>query len=177
MHTVTFFLSACFVMIVAYYLFASPSIKCNGKALRQVIPNTKSPAYEYRCSRSVFYFLLRLPLSRLDTSYRNKTDHDLRRPPDTLPLVGNGIRFLQARHKLFSWFVKCEQQFGFETLQISVPSLPPGVLINDPKNLEYVLRNEGIFAKGDFFKSRSWDLFGKDQYHPVIWHQTLDLPL
>ncbi|KAF7941883.1 uncharacterized protein EAE97_006720 [Botrytis byssoidea] len=84
----------------------------------------------------------------------------LRRPPNTLPLVGNGILFLQARHKLFSWFVECERKFGWETFEISVPSLPPGVVINDPKNLEYVLKNEGIFAKGDFFKSRSWDLFG-----------------
>lgn len=83
-----------------------------------------------------------------------------RRPPNTLPLVGNGILFLQARQKLFSWFVKCERQFGFETFQISVPSLPPGVVINDPKNLEFVFKNEGIFAKGDFFKRRSWDLFG-----------------
>ncbi|KAH8684443.1 cytochrome P450, partial [Tricladium varicosporioides] len=83
-----------------------------------------------------------------------------RRPPNTLPLVGNGLLFLQARHKLFSWFVKCEHQFGFETFQISVPSLPPGVVINDPKNLEYVFKNEGIFEKGDFVKSRSWDLFG-----------------
>ena len=57
--------------------------------------------------------------------------------------------------------MKCERQFGFETFQISVPSLPPGVVINDPKNLEYVFKNEGIFAKGDFFKRRSWDLFGK----------------
>jgi hypothetical protein len=85
-----------------------------------------------------------------------------RQPPNTLPFAGNGILFLQARHKLFSWFVKCEQQFGFETFQISVPSLPPGVVINDPKNLEYVLKNEGIFSKGDFFKRRSWDLFGND---------------
>ncbi|KAK6599010.1 cytochrome P450 [Botrytis cinerea] len=84
----------------------------------------------------------------------------LRRPPNTLPFVGNGILFLQARHKLFSWFVKCERKFGWETFEISVPSLPPGVVINDPKNLEYVLKNEGIFAKGDFFKRRSWDLFG-----------------
>ncbi|KAH6713866.1 cytochrome P450, partial [Leptodontidium sp. MPI-SDFR-AT-0119] len=83
-----------------------------------------------------------------------------RRPPNTLPLVGNGILFLQARHKLFSWFVKCERQFGFETFQISVPSLPPGVVISDPKNLEYVFKHEGVFAKGDFFKRRSWDLFG-----------------
>lgn len=85
-----------------------------------------------------------------------------RRPPNTLPLVGNGILFLQARHTLFSWFVECERQFGFETFQISIPSLPPGVVINDPKNLEYVLKNEGIFSKGDFFKRRSWDLFGTE---------------
>ncbi|THV45019.1 hypothetical protein BGAL_0542g00060 [Botrytis galanthina] len=89
-----------------------------------------------------------------------KNGKKLRRPPNTLPLVGNGILFLQARHKLFSWFVKCERKFGWETFEISVPSLPPGVVINDPKNLEYVMKNEGIFAKGDFFKSRSWDLFG-----------------
>lgn len=35
------------------------------------------------------------------------------------------------------------------------------MVINDPKNLEYVLKNEGIFSKGDLFKSRSWDLFGR----------------
>ena len=46
-------------------------------------------------------------------------------------------------------------------MQISVPSLPPGVLIHDPQNLDFVFRNEGIFEKGDFFKSRSWDLFGR----------------
>ncbi|KAG4434504.1 hypothetical protein IFR05_010009 [Cadophora sp. M221] len=99
------------------------------------------------------YFLLRGPTIR-----RNGVA--LRRPPNTLPLVGNGILFLQARHKLFSWFVKCERQLGFETFQISVPSLPPGVVINDPKNLEYVFKHEGVFAKGNFFKTRSWDLFG-----------------
>jgi hypothetical protein len=71
---------------------------------------------------------------------------------------------LQARHKLFSWFVKCERLFGFETFEISVPSLPPGVVINDPKNLEFVLKNEGIFGKGAFFKLRSWDLFGESSY-------------
>jgi hypothetical protein len=28
-------------------------------------------------------------------------------------------------------------------------------------NLEFVLKNEGIFGKGAFFKLRSWDLFGE----------------
>ncbi|KAF7534722.1 hypothetical protein G7Z17_g13319 [Cylindrodendrum hubeiense] len=82
------------------------------------------------------------------------------KPPNTLPLVGNGILFLQPRQRLFAWFAKCERLFGYETLHISVPSLPPGVIISDPRNLEFVLRNEGIFEKGDFFKQRSWDLFG-----------------
>jgi len=71
--------------------------------------------------------------------------------------------FIQARHKLFAWFVKCERIFGFETFQISVPTLPPGVVINDPKNLEFILKhekNEGNFAKGEFFHKRSFDLFG-----------------
>ncbi|KXH59738.1 cytochrome P450 [Colletotrichum salicis] len=84
----------------------------------------------------------------------------LRRPPNTLPLAGNGIIFLRDRQKLFEWFTKCERLYGYETLQISVPSLPPGVIISDPKNLEYVFKNEGIFAKGEFFKGRSRDLFG-----------------
>lgn len=84
-----------------------------------------------------------------------------RRPPGTLPLAGNGINFLRDRQKLFDWFTKCEQLYGHETLQISVPSLPPGVIISDPRNLEYVFKNEGIFAKGEFFKRRSRDLFGQ----------------
>lgn len=83
-----------------------------------------------------------------------------RKPPNTLPLVGNGLLFIQARHKLFSWFVKCERQFGRETFQITVPTLPPGIVISDPRNVEYVFKNEGIFSKGDFVKGMLWDLFG-----------------
>ncbi len=84
-----------------------------------------------------------------------------RKAPDGLPLVGHGIHFLKPQHKLFEWFTKCERQFEFETFEVSVPTLPGGVVINDPKNLEFVMKNESIFAKGDFFKERSWDLFGK----------------
>lgn len=84
----------------------------------------------------------------------------LKKPPNTLPIAGNGIVFLQARQKLFEYFTKCERQFGYETFQISVPTLPPGVVINDPKNLEFVYKHEGTFTKGDFFKRLSWDLFG-----------------
>lgn len=82
------------------------------------------------------------------------------KPPNTLPLVGNGILFLQARQKLFSWFIKCQRQFGLETFQISVPTLPQGVVINDPSCLDFVFKNEGIFTKGTLFKRLSWDLFG-----------------
>jgi hypothetical protein len=75
--------------------------------------------------------------------------------------VGNGLYFLRARQKLFAWFVKCERQFGYETLELSVPTLPPGVLISDPRNLEFVFKNERIFSKGAFVKQRAWDLFGR----------------
>ncbi len=69
--------------------------------------------------------------------------------------------------------MKCERQFGFETFEISVPSLPPGVVINDPRNLEYVLKNEGIFAKGVFFKKRSWDLFGACSMILITFHSQM----
>ncbi|KAK0628729.1 cytochrome P450 [Bombardia bombarda] len=84
----------------------------------------------------------------------------LKKPPNTLPLVGNGLQFLQSRWKLFEWFDKCQRQFGYETVALTVPTLPPGVLIHDPRNLEFVFKNEGIFTKGNFVKGRSWDLFG-----------------
>ena len=83
-----------------------------------------------------------------------------RRPPSTLPILGNAIKFVQPRHTLFNWFVQCQREFGFESYEISVPTLPPGVVIQDPKNLEYVLKNEEYITKGEFFKTRSWDLFG-----------------
>lgn len=41
-----------------------------------------------------------------------------------------------------------------------MPTLPPGVVINDPKNLDFVFKHEGIFSKGTLFKRLSWDLFG-----------------
>ncbi|MCJ1444641.1 MAG: hypothetical protein MMC23_005143 [Stictis urceolatum] len=77
----------------------------------------------------------------------------------TLPLAGYGIWFLQPRWKLLEWFAHIQPQMGFETYEIPVPSLPPAVLINDPNNLEYVLKNTDLFVKGEFFRSRSWDLF------------------
>ena len=51
-------------------------------------------------------------------------------------------------------------RLGLETYEIAVPTLPPAVLINDPKNLEFVLKNHEVFVKGKFFHSNSWDLFG-----------------
>lgn len=86
---------------------------------------------------------------------------NLRRPPNTLPVLGNALHFLKPRHELFSWFIRCQQIFGHETFEISVPSLPPGVVINSPENLEFVLKNEGSISKGEFFRERSWDLFGR----------------
>jgi hypothetical protein len=93
--------------------------------------------------------------------------HRLRKPRDTLPFVGNGIRFLQPRQVLFSWFAQREREFGYETYQISVPTLPPGVVINDPANLEYIFKNEALFNKGEFVKRRSWDLFGPCERDPA----------
>jgi hypothetical protein len=87
-------------------------------------------------------------------------DQSCRKLPGTLPLIGNGIQFLKPRHELFNWFTSCERQHGLETLELSVPTLPPGVVINDPKNVEYVLKNEDLFTKGSFFRERSFDLFG-----------------
>ncbi|KAK0617035.1 cytochrome P450 [Immersiella caudata] len=90
----------------------------------------------------------------------SRNGEPLRKPPNTLPLVGNGIQFLQDRWKLFAWFGKCQRIFGYETVALTVPTLPPGVLIHDPRTLDFVFKNEGIFTKGNFVKGRSWDLFG-----------------
>ncbi|KAL9001460.1 MAG: hypothetical protein Q9169_000035 [Polycauliona sp. 2 TL-2023] len=84
----------------------------------------------------------------------------LPRPPGTLPFAGNGLWFLQPRHQLLDWFVGANHQTGFSTFEISVPSLPPAVVISDPQNVEHVLKNNDVFIKGSFFRSRSWDLFG-----------------
>ena len=83
------------------------------------------------------------------------------RPPGTLPLAGNGIWFLQPRHKLLDWFAEVQPKVGFETFEISVPSLPPAIVVSDPRNVEHILKNNELFIKGDFFRSRSWDLFGR----------------
>lgn len=41
-----------------------------------------------------------------------------------------------------------------------MPTLPPGVIVANPANLEFILKNEHLVSKGEFVKSRSWDLFG-----------------
>ena len=57
--------------------------------------------------------------------------------------------------------MEANHQTGFATFEISVPSLPPAIVISDPKNVEHVLKNNEVFVKGTFFRSRSWDLFGR----------------
>ncbi|EWC44262.1 hypothetical protein DRE_01088 [Drechslerella stenobrocha 248] len=88
----------------------------------------------------------------------------LRTPPGTLPFFGNGLKFLLLdRQSLFDWFSKVHNDvFGFETYAISVPTLPPGVVISNPEVLDLVMKKEGKegFGKGPFFEERSWHLFG-----------------
>jgi cytochrome P450 len=67
---------------------------------------------------------------------------------------------MQDRQKLFTWFTKCERLADYETLEISVPTLPPGVIVHSPQNLDFIFKNESLFSKGNFVKSRAWDLFG-----------------
>ena len=60
-----------------------------------------------------------------------------------------------------------QKVFRLETYEISVPTLPPGVVIQDPRNLEFVLKNERYITKGEFFRRRSWDLFGRMSYRSL----------
>ena len=46
-------------------------------------------------------------------------------------------------------------------MEIRVPSLPPAIVVNSPENIEHVLKNNELFVKGNFFRTRSWDLFGR----------------
>lgn len=42
-----------------------------------------------------------------------------------------------------------------------MPTLPPGIVVNGPRNLEYIFKNEGsLISKGSFVKGMLWDLFG-----------------
>ncbi|RVD83189.1 uncharacterized protein DFL_007588 [Arthrobotrys flagrans] len=93
----------------------------------------------------------------------------LQNPPGTLPLFGNGLKFLLLdRQSLFDWFSKIHNEiFGFETYEISVPTLPPGIVVSSPDVLEFIMKKEGSegFGKGPFFEERSWHLFGR---HGII---------
>ena len=53
-----------------------------------------------------------------------------------------------------------QPQMGMDTFELQIPTLPPAALINDPKNLEFILKDTELFVKGDFVKSNTWELFG-----------------
>ncbi|KAF4978967.1 hypothetical protein FDECE_18134, partial [Fusarium decemcellulare] len=107
---------------------------------------------------------LALVLFLIESAFRRphitRNGQRLRKAPGTLPIVGNGLMFLRPRQELFTWFTKCIQQYGHETLAIHIPTLPPGVIISDPINLGHVFQHEEIFQKGNFFRTRLHDLFG-----------------
>ena len=82
------------------------------------------------------------------------------RLPGTLPFAGYGIWFLQPRHRWLARMAKMQAQMGLVTFELQIPTLPPAALINDPKNLEFILKDTDLFVKGDFVKSNTWELFG-----------------
>ena len=55
---------------------------------------------------------------------------------------------------------RCIKQYGQETLGVVIPILPPGVIIANPVNLDFIFKHEELFRKGQFFRSRLQDLFG-----------------
>lgn len=62
-----------------------------------------------------------------------------------------------------------QPRMGLETFEMQIPTLPPAVLINDPANLEFVLKDIDLFVKGAFFQSNSWDLFGRSCHQAGLW--------
>jgi hypothetical protein len=56
---------------------------------------------------------------------------------------------------------------GSSMYEISIPSLPAAVVLSDPQSIEHVLKHNELFIKGNFFRSRSWDLFGRS----FLFHQ------
>lgn len=113
---------------------------------RNYFPTSLIPPQTLPPSRIIYF-----PIEKLNRKIPTS------RPPSTLPLLGNGLTFLQPRHILLDFFTACSH---LGTYEISVPTLPPGIIVNDPQNVEYILRNHEIFVKGHIFKNRSWDLFG-----------------
>lgn len=84
-----------------------------------------------------------------------------RPPPGTIAMAGNGLWFLKPKHMMLEWFGRCERVMGIQTVELFIPTMPPTILISDPRNVEHVLKYNEIFVKGQFFQTRSWDLFGK----------------
>ena len=62
---------------------------------------------------------------------------------------------------MLDWFAQCERVMGIQTVELFIPTMPPTILITDPRNIEHVLKNNEVFIKGEFFRTRSWDLFGE----------------
>ncbi|TQS35918.1 hypothetical protein Golomagni_03646 [Golovinomyces magnicellulatus] len=118
--------------------------------------SAQSPSAIVLVTGLIFFFLY----YQISKPQIQRNGKPLRYAPDSFPFLGNGLVFLRSRHKLLSWFVKCERRFGFETFLLSIPSLPSCVVVNNPKNVEWILKNEVLFSKGSFFKQRMWDLFG-----------------
>ncbi|RMD44153.1 hypothetical protein DV735_g978, partial [Chaetothyriales sp. CBS 134920] len=104
-------------------------------------------------SVALLYRLLRSP-----GIHRN--NRRLARPHDTAPFVGNALSFLQPRHLLFDWFVRQQQAFDGDTYEISGPCLPPAVVITQPENIAFVVKNGSRVSRGSFFAARTGDLFG-----------------
>lgn len=58
-----------------------------------------------------------------------------------------------------------------------MPSLPPGIVINDPQNLDFVFKNDRLFTKGAFMTKPLWDLFGLLSPPPPIITATMNTGL
>ncbi|KAK4502821.1 hypothetical protein PRZ48_006247 [Zasmidium cellare] len=99
----------------------------------------------------------------------------LSQAPGALPFIGYTARLLQPRYKLLDHLAHVQAETGLKTFEIPSPFLPPTILISDPVCLEYVFREHEIFAKGTFFRSRMYDLFGMSKVKAISGAAKLEI--
>ncbi|KAJ3237777.1 hypothetical protein HDU81_009016 [Chytriomyces hyalinus] len=86
----------------------------------------------------------------------------LRRAPGAVPVLGDALAISAHLDKFHDFILEVFENNGNKTFSMRIPFEPMGVIINDPKLVEYILKTKfHVFDKGPRFQHAFHDFLGR----------------
>ncbi|KAJ3256099.1 hypothetical protein HDU77_003270 [Chytriomyces hyalinus] len=92
----------------------------------------------------------------------SNSNQKLRRAPGAVPVLGDALTINAHLDKFHDFILEIFENNGNKTFSMRIPFEPMGVIVNDPKIVEYILKTKfHVFDKGPRFQNAFHDFLGR----------------